>query len=30
MLAWLRRKEYDPRKAAAEARKMQQLKQRFI
>lgn len=28
MVAWLRRKEYDPRKAAAEARKMQQLKQR--
>ncbi|KAI1719483.1 hypothetical protein Ddc_08695 [Ditylenchus destructor] len=30
MVAWLRRKEYDPRKAAAEARKMQQLKQRDI
>uniref|UniRef100_A0A915D841 cystathionine beta-synthase n=1 Tax=Ditylenchus dipsaci TaxID=166011 RepID=A0A915D841_9BILA len=28
MIAWLRRKEYDPRKAAAEARKLQQLKQR--
>jgi hypothetical protein len=28
MVAWLRRKEYDPRKSAAEARKIQQLKQR--
>lgn len=28
MVAWLRRKEYDPRKSAAEAKKMQQLKQR--
>uniref|UniRef100_A0A914CM52 Uncharacterized protein n=1 Tax=Acrobeloides nanus TaxID=290746 RepID=A0A914CM52_9BILA len=28
MTAWLRRKEYDPRKSASEARKMQQLKSR--
>lgn len=28
MVAWLRRKEYDPRKSAAEAKKIQQLKAR--
>ena len=28
MAAWLRRKEYDPRKSAAEAKKIQQLKAR--
>ncbi|VDK42864.1 unnamed protein product [Anisakis simplex] len=30
MTAWLRRKDYNPMKSAADARKLQQLKMRFI
>lgn len=30
MAAWLRRKDYNPMKAAAEAKKLQQLKTRWV
>lgn len=30
MTAWLRRKDYNPMKAAAEAKKLQQLKARLV